>query len=450
MNEKDKDAPRHKILSPFQRFFKMEASGGILLIICTLFALIWANSPWAENYFSLWQEKLSISFFSFSLSKPLILWINDGLMAVFFFMVGLEIKREILVGELSSLKQASLPILAAIGGMVVPATLFIIFQNGGEGSSGWGIPMATDIAFALGVLMLLGKRVPLSLKVFLTALAIIDDIGAVLVIALFYTSAIAWNALIIAGIGLAILIILNLLNIKTVGIYLFIGLIIWYQFLVSGIHPTIAGVLVAFTIPVNSKINLKDFLNRLKQEVSVLNVDEVPGHSTFLSKKMLHGIDDLEANAASVIPPAQKLEHRLHGFVMFFIMPVFAIANAGVSFGSEFLQTLTSNLTFSIIMGLVVGKSVGIFIFSWLAVKLKWASLPENTGFKHIFGIGLLAGIGFTMSLFISGLAFESTSIIDNAKIGILIASLIAGISGYIILHKSISPVSGLDDENDS
>jgi Na+:H+ antiporter, NhaA family len=428
----DKGKPR----SMFQRFFEMEAIGGILLLICAVLALVWANSPWSDSYFNFWNEKITIAFFGITISESVGHWVNDGLMAIFFFVVGLEIKREILNGELSSMRKASLPILAAIGGMIVPAGLFILLADA-DGINGWGIPMATDIAFALGVLMLLGDRIPLSLKIFLTALAIIDDIGAVIVIAVFYTSAIAWDALMIAGALLIILMFMNRFGVKSIALYLIIGIVIWYQFLVSGIHTTVAGVLVAFTIPVSAKVNLKSFAKRLKSDMAGLDIESIPEGQSFLKRDHLKYLMDLEISAGKVIPAAQGLEHKLHGFVAFFIMPVFAIANAGVRFSSGLSESLTSALTLAIIAGLVFGKSIGIFLFSWVGVKLKLGTLPEHSSFRHIVGLGFLGGIGFTMSLFIAGLAFDDPLLVQNAKIGIIFGSLIAGLLGYFFLRST-------------
>jgi Na+:H+ antiporter, NhaA family len=436
MNTTKLNSGQGKPRSMFQRFFQMEAIGGILLLICAVLALIWANSLWSDMYFDLWSEKITIEFFGIRISESLGHWVNDGLMAVFFFVVGLEIKREILNGELSSIKKASLPILAALGGMIVPAALFLLVADS-ESANGWGIPMATDIAFALGILMLLGDRIPLSLKIFLTALAIIDDIGAVIVIAVFYTSGIVWNALLIAGALLLVLILMNRFGVKNIALYLVIGIVIWYQFLVSGIHTTVAGVLVAFTIPVNARVNLKSFAKRLKSDMAGLDVERIPEGRSFLKHEHLKYLTDLEITSGKVVPAAQRLEHKLHGFVAFFIMPVFAIANAGVNFSGGLSASLASSLTLAIFAGLIIGKSAGIFLFSWLGVKLKLGNLPEQSTFKHIVGLGLLGGIGFTMSLFIAGLAFDDPLLIQNAKIGVIFGSLIAGLVGYFFLKST-------------
>jgi NhaA family Na+:H+ antiporter len=317
------------LMKPFQKFFGMEASASILLLITAFIAIIWANTPYADQYFELWQYHLSFSLGEFGLSKPLFLWINDGLMAIFFFVIGLEIKREILGGELSSFKKATLPFFAALGGIFVPLALFLLLNSGKPGAEGWGIPMATDIAFSLGILKLLGKRVPLGLKIFLTTFAIIDDIGAVLVIGIFYTSNVMWLYIIIAMVLLFILMLINKLQIDYHILYLLIGLVIWYLFLKSGIHPTIAGVLVAFTIPANKMISPHSFADKMKLLLS--SFKNGGQEKRFLTTEQLSATYEAESLTYKIQPLSQRLENRLHGWVAYFIMPVFALANAGVS-----------------------------------------------------------------------------------------------------------------------
>ncbi|WP_017730884.1 Na+/H+ antiporter NhaA [Nafulsella turpanensis] len=431
---------RKTILTPFQRFLHTESAGGILLIFFTLFAMLWANSPWAQSYFALWENKLTIGFGDWALSKELILWVNDGLMAIFFFLVGLEIKREVLIGELSSVKKASLPFFAAIGGMVLPALLFILLQQGRPGASGWGIPMATDIAFSLGILSLLGKRVPVSMKIFLTAFAIVDDIGAVLVIALFYSNEIYLTALYIALGLFAILPILNFFNVKKKTPYLLLGIVIWYFFLKSGLHPTIAGIMVAFTIPISSRIRCREFVEEIEENLTDFRDYNIP-NDRLLTYEQLSAVGTIERAAESVQPPLQKLEHSLHTFVAFFILPVFALANAGVALGDAG-AAFSNPLTLNIAMGLLIGKTVGITLLSWIGVKAGFASLPEGTYWKHIIGLGLLGGVGFTMALFIANLAFTDAELLGAAKIGILLGSTIAGVGGYILLRITLPKVS--------
>ncbi len=421
---------------PFQRFFSIESSAGILLIFFTVLAMIMANSPLADWYNEFLNRKLSIRFGSFSLDKPLLLWINDGLMAIFFFMVGLEIKRELITGELSSLRKSALPIAAAIGGMVVPAGLFLLLNMGKPGSTGWGIPMATDIAFSLGILSLLGRRVPLSLKVLLAAFAIVDDIGAVMVIALFYSTQIFWNLIGIAAILFLVLFLLNAFNVRNLALYAIIGAVIWYLFLKAGIHPTLAGVLIAFTIPLRRKTRVQVFVKRMNKNLEGFCDNECEDAIT-LNHKQIDAIDNMEDLVEEVQSPLQSLEHRLSGFVKYFVMPLFAFANAGVALsghGTEIFGSLSINIA----TGLAVGKVLGIGFFAYLAVRLGLAVLPEGINMKHVLGIGFLGGIGFTMSLFISNLAFGGMDFLNQAKIGVLLGSLVSGIAGYLILHYTL------------
>lgn len=424
------------LLSPIQKFIKAESFSGIILFFAMALALILSNSPIRDMFSSIWDYEIGIKSSNFKLIKPLILWINDGLMAVFFFLIGLEIKREVLIGELNSLKQASLPIFAAIGGMIIPLSLYLLLNNNSETTGGWGIPMATDIAFTLAILKLLGNRVPLSLKIFLTAFAIIDDIGAVLVIALFYTGDIAWSLLLIAGILLSVLYLLSYLKIYNKYLLLIFGIIIWILFLKSGVHPTIAGILLAFAVPIRQKINEYTYSKKLKEITEKLthsiNTNKLP----MLTKQQIAEVDDIEDWTSKVQSPLQHLEHKLHGWVAFLVMPVFALSNAGISFSSD--MTLDISLATNIAISLFVGKAIGVTLFSYLSIKFKMASLPSQTNFRQIIGVAILSGVGFTMSLFIGGLAFVSNDIfMDSAKIGIIIGSVVSGIIGYLILRFS-------------
>ena len=429
--------PIDHILSPFQEFFQQEASSGILLIIATVIALIWANSPWSEAYQSLWHTNVTISFGGFGISKDLLHWINDGLMAVFFFVVGLEIKREVLVGELASPRQAILPIVAAIGGMAFPAAFYIHFNSSGPAHAGWGIPMATDIAFALGVLSLLGKRVPLSLKIFLTAVAIVDDLGAVLVIALFYTSNLVWVSLLVGAIFLVALIIVNRLGVRSPLVYGILGIGLWVAFLKSGVHATIAGVLLAMTIPVRTRINTEEFLSHATFFLEDFRKHGKPGESVLTNKYQRAALQAIEVAAEHAQTPLQRLEHTLHPFVSYFIMPVFALANAGVALKGDLLFTFTQPVALGILAGLIFGKQLGVFLASYLAVKLKWADLPTGMTWQRLYGLSWLAGIGFTMSLFIASLAFGDSEFLVEAKAGILLASLVSGTVGALILSRA-------------
>ncbi|QGG46295.1 Na+/H+ antiporter NhaA [Heliorestis convoluta] len=425
-----------RLKRPFQQFFELEASGGILLLLCTVLALIWANSPLGESYMTLWQIPLTVGFGEFILQKPLVLWINDGLMAIFFFLVGLEIKREVLHGELKSPRQSAFPIAAAIGGMVVPASIYAALNWGTEGITGWGIPMATDIAFALGVLALLGKRVPLALKVFLAALAIVDDLGAVLVIAIFYTADISWMALGISAGFLAVLALANFIGVRHILVYVVLGIGLWFAFLLSGVHATIGGVLLAMTIPASSKINAEEFMNRTRRLIKDFeNAGNGRKGEINMTEQHQVCVQALETNCNQVDSPLHRMEHTLHPYVSFFVMPVFALANAGVVFEGGFVESLTHPVSLGVILGLFFGKQIGVTLFSYIAVKAGWASLPKGVTWTHVYGVSMLSGIGFTMSLFIAGLAFEDHGLLTLSKVGILTASLLSGVIGYLVLR---------------
>ena len=429
------------IVGPFQRFMKVEAAGGILLLVCTAIAMIMANSGLSDFYNRTVNWELSVQVGNvFKLSKPLILWINDGLMAIFFFVVGLEIKREILVGELSSFRKATLPIMAAVGGMVIPATMFAVLQGDNPGSEGWGVPMATDIAFSLGILSLLGKRVPLSLKVFLAAFAIADDLGAVVVIAAFYSESIGWDNILIAGVLFVMLFLSIRSGMRNPTVFLVVSIFIWYYVLKSGLHPTIAGVALAFIMPAKRRIKLGVF-NRVMQ--TNLKPFENPDNDDdiLLNKEQLESLDNLEVYFGKVHSPLQYVEHNLHGFTSFFVMPVFALANAGVLLSAPGGGSVIGPLSYNIAIALIAGKVLGILIFAWIGVKLKITDLPQGTNWTQMAGLGFLGGIGFTMSMFISSLAFQDAGLLNHAKIGILAGSLIAGISGYLLLKSTLKPV---------
>lgn len=423
--------------SPIQKFIKAESFSGILLFIVTIMALVWSNSGLASFYDSIWQYEIGFKSENFKLVKPLILWINDGLMAIFFFLIGLEIKREILIGELDSFKKASLPIFAAIGGMIIPLSLYLILNTNPETSGGWGISMATDIAFTLAILKLLGKFLPLSIKIFLTAFAIIDDIGAVLVIAIFYTGDISWNLLLYAGILLAIVYALSYLNYFSKFVLLVSSIVIWVLFLKAGVHPTLAGILVAFAVPLRQKINESTYIEKLKKEVDKLSKAGNRNKLPVLTKEQIEAIDNLEVWTDKVQSPLQQLEHRLHYWVAYLIMPVFALSNAGIKLSAD--TSLDTSLIVTIAVSLFVGKTIGVSLFSFLSVKLNIASLPDKVNFKHIIGVAILSGVGFTMSLFIGGLAFaENEMYLNSAKIGIIAGSLVSGIIGYLVLKRAI------------
>ena len=417
---------------------KSGALSGIILIISAFVAIILANSAAANTYFSFLQQPITVGFGEFVLSKPLLLWINDGLMAVFFFVIGLEIKREIIAGELSSWKKAAMPVFAGLGGMILPALIFTVFNFGKGSSNGWGIPMATDIAFSLGILALLGKRVPISLKIFLTAIAIADDLGAVLVIAFFYSSKIivsniAWGALFLGS-----MIVMNLAGVRNKLAYAIPGILgLWVAFLLSGVHATIAGILAALAIPANTRINKKEFKQGIVELANKID-NLVEENGSFLTNREQHVVADIKDVCEHYEPPLQSLEKSLHPWVMFLIMPVFALTNAGVVLNGNLFTLIATPASLGIILGLVLGKPLGILLFTWLTYKAGLASLPENVRWVHILGIGILGGVGFTMSLFISGLAFTETELINSSKIAILLASAIAGIVGYLLLRKTL------------
>lgn len=427
-----KRRPIDTVIRPFQEFASLETSGGLILIATTVLALLWANSPWSASYFEIFRKTyFTIGIGAAKISKPLLLWINDGLMAVFFLLVGLEIKREILTGELASLRKATLPIAAAIGGMVIPALIYASFNFHGEGAAGWGIPMATDIAFALGVISLAGKGIPTKLKVFLVAFAIVDDLGAVLVIALFYTESIQLTALAIGLAGLLLALLIGRLGVRSLVPFMLLGIPIWVAFLISGLHATIAGVLLAMTIPHRALLPSAGIGEAGEKLINAYRTTERDGdeegrHSVLTS---LHHL------AKQTQSPLVRLEHGLHPLVTWIILPLFALSNAGVSFSSTGSGALATPVGLGILFGLFLGKQVGVFGAAWLSVRLKIAEKPAGVSWRHLYGAGLLGGIGFTMSLFIGGLAFGEGTLLETAKFAILVASLISGILGWWLLR---------------
>lgn len=431
--------PIDKVIQPIQSFIAQEKSGGLVLGLSVIVAMILANSPWAEAYHHFFEHKLGLYFDGgIALEYSIHHWINDGLMAIFFFVVGLELKREIVAGELSNPRKAMLPIIAAIGGMLVPALIYLSLNPSGDAHHGWGIPMATDIAFALGVLFLLGKRIPLTLKVFLTALAIVDDLGAVLVIAFFYTSDISMVSLIFGLSFLLIMYVGNKLGVRSILFYAVLGILgVWTSFLVSGVHATIAAVLAAFTIPADVRIRENYYIEKIQGYLTRFkNLDPNNAIST-LTNEQLHVLEKVKKATDHATPPLQKLEHAMHPFVTFVIIPIFALANASVSLiDIEFDQIFATNVALGVALGLLVGKVVGVVGFTWLAVKLKIAVFPDGMNLRNLFGLGLLASIGFTMSLFITSLAFRHEEYVTQAKIGIFAASIIGGVLGYWVLSR--------------
>jgi NhaA family Na+:H+ antiporter len=435
--------PIERLLRPFREFAHLEASGGVVLLAAAALALVWANSPWAGAYAALWHTPLTVAVGGAVLTQDLHHWINDGLMGLFFFVVGLEIKREVLVGELASPRRAALPAAAALGGMLLPAALYALLNAGGPGAPGWGVPMATDIAFALGVLALLGRRVPLALKVFLTALAVLDDIGAVLVIALFYTPSVSWSALAAAGGVLVLLVAANRLGVRAPLAYGGLGVGLWLAVLLSGVHATVAGVLLAMTVPARTRIDPAAFVARGRAFLADFAAgppSPAEARGGFITEGQQTAVLALEEACEHVQTPLHRLEHALHPWVAFAVVPLFALANAGVPLGGDLGAAVAQPVTLGVFVGLVLGKSAGIAAASWLAVRSGLAALPEGVTWRQVCGAAWLGGIGFTMSLFIAALAFGDDGLLAAAKLGILGASLVAGLVGWAILR--LAPVT--------
>jgi len=445
-----KKEPVDVVIAPFARFARLEASGGILLLAMTAIALIWANSGAADSYFNFFDgTKLFVGHLEPPLegapaepvtgdevgfAKTIGVWIDDALMGFFFLLVGLEIKREMVVGELSSPRKAALPIAAALGGMIVPAAIYAAINWGEPTIRGWGVPMATDIAFALGVLSLVGRSIPASLRVFLTSLAIVDDLGALLIIALFYTDDLAVNYLGLAGAVTAVLIVLNLMHVRHPIVYMLISMPLWYFIYKSGVHATLTGVILAMTIPVTGRVEARRFIDATEIALDEFRKSDEPNRPIRANPTQLAAAIAIIRNCRQVLPPLNRIEHALIPWVAFFIVPVFALANAGVTLGEGTGQLVTSDVSIGIALGLLIGKPVGVVGFSWLALKLGIGSLPSGSSWRQLIGAGFLAGIGFTMALFIGGLAFVEPQNNDAAKIAVLGASAIAGIIGFVIL----------------
>lgn len=418
----------------FQRFFRTETVGGSVLLLFGIAALVLANSPLAERYEHLWSIPITVGIAHHSLALTLHQWINDGLMAVFFLLVGLEIKRELLVGELASAKKAVLPIACAIGGMLVPAGIYLMCNTSGFGARGWGIPVATDIAFALGALALLSPDAPIGARVFLTALAIVDDMGAVLVIAIFYSQSIMWSSLAGAAAVVFVLIGFNVARVRQLWPYLFAGIVLWYFMHQSGVHATISGVILACTIPTNTRINAPQFSREAHALVNQFDRAETGDFLVLSSERQQEALFALKRASEDVAAPTLKLETALHNFSAFVVMPLFAFANAGVKIG---LSTEHAEIALGVLAGLVIGKPLGIMAAAFLGVKSGIAKLPASVGWAPLLGYASLAGIGFTMSLFIAMLAFDGTASLYAAKQGILGGSLLGGVAGAIILKAA-------------
>lgn len=433
-----KKFPIDKVIQPIQRFMSQAQTGGIVLGINVILALILANSPWADQYFEILKYRLGVYFNGETYFDISILhWINDGLMAIFFFVIGLELKREFVGGELSNPRKAMLPIFAALGGMIVPATVYLLLNPTGEVHSGWGIPMATDIAFALGVLYLLGNRIPFSLKVFLTALAIVDDLGAVMVIAFFYTSDISFISLLVGLLFVGLMFVANRIGVRNILFYAILGIGgVWLAFLMSGVHATIAAVLAAFMIPADVRIKESTFLKKIRKHLNQFEAIDPNDETPTLTGDQVEILSETSKDINDAVPPLQRLEHTMHPYVTYLVLPIFALANAGVSLAIDFEELFSTNVALGVALGLLVGKIVGIVGFTLLFIKLKIAPWPEGMNVRNLFGISLLAAIGFTMSLFITSLAFTHEEYMTQAKIGIFTASIIGGVLGYWVLSK--------------
>lgn len=433
MKKLEKRSNRLKpILTGFNLFVRDQAFSGVLLLAAVIAAMVWANSASASSYAALWQTQFAITLGPWQLAMPVHDWINDGLMAVFFFVVGLEIKREILVGELSRPRQALFPVAAAVGGMIAPALIFLALNAGGAGQGGWGIPVATDIAFALGVLALLGKRVPLSLKVFLTAVAIVDDIGAVLIIAIFYGDGLAWVPLAAAVVILSLLLLLNRGGVDNPIPYAILGLALWLAMLHSGIHATVAGVLLAACIPTFQRIDGAKFVERARGFLDAFAKADT-GH-ILGNKEQQEALEALETATDHVASPLQQLEHAFHPWVSYAIMPLFALANAGVHLPADLGTFLASPVSLGVMVGLVLGKQAGILLVPLALSRFGLISKPRGLGWRQVYGAAWLGGIGFTMSLFVTNLAFGEGELALMAKVGVLAASTVAAVGGSLVL----------------
>ncbi len=420
------------VRKPIQSYIHTEEIGAIILLLGAVAALGWVNSPWSNTYEEFWHTHIAFDIRIFSISEDLKHIVNDGLMAVFFFLVGLEIRRELMHGEMSTFRKAALPAFAAIGGMMVPAAIYLAFNGSGEGAVGWGIPMATDIAFALGVLALVGKHIPSELRVFLLGLAVVDDLGAIAVIATFYTDTIDWLHLLMALGIFGLIWVFFRLGIRSLGFYIILSILMWQFLLESGIHATLAGVALAAIIPYKPDLERKDYRKAVEPllhdfELALERGDEDAAQSI---------TEQIEKLTQGTAGPMERIEHMVHPWVSFFIMPVFALANAGIVFTSSTMtDALDSQITLGIAAALLVGKVLGIFGLSWIAVRLGLGQLPSTVRWTHVIGVGFLAGIGFTVAIFVSGIAFDDQALVDQSKVGIFGASLIAGVVGYLFLR---------------
>ncbi|MFW9967834.1 MAG: Na+/H+ antiporter NhaA [Candidatus Thorarchaeota archaeon] len=430
----------HRTIRPFREFMKLEASGGTLILGCVVIALLWANLPFGWTYDLLWETQFSITLGASSIEGPLVFWINDFLMAIFFFLIGLEIKRELLIGWLSKREQALLPLIGAAGGMIFPAAIYLIFNPpGSPGSAGWAIPMATDIAICLGLIALLGKQIPIALKVFLTTLAIADDIGGIIVIAIFYSHGIHWEFLVLAGFIVLFLAGANRLGIRPLQPYIVGGIALWVALLFGGIHPTLAGVLLAGTVPATTKIDYLEFkeINSQMQERIEKIVAASPDHMDV--KSFLYTTQTVEKACHDVEAPLQRIDAVLAPWVVFLIVPMFALANAGITLEADFLAVVGNPVALGVIFGLVLGKPLGVLTFVWISERLNIVRFGDSINWDMLSGVALLTGIGFTISLFIGGLSFQQSTLLESAKVGILLGSFISGILAMFRIRAAIA-----------
>jgi Na+:H+ antiporter, NhaA family len=424
-----------RILAPVERFLAIEAASGILLMVAAVVALVWANSPWRAAYSNFWHIPAGFRFANFAFERDLHFWINDGLMTVFFFVVGLEIRREIHSGELSDIRCAALPLAAALGGMLFPAVIFLVFNAGRPSAVGWAVPMATDIAFAVGTLALLGKRVPSPLRIFLLALSVIDDVGAIVVIALFYSMEIAAAGFAVVGLGILTIFVMQLLGVRSPLAYVAPGAVIWAGAYIAGIHPTLAGVIVGFMTPVKAWYGTDEFLDETEARVRSLRSKSVPDDRTLLPH-----LDTFKIANREAVSPVERLQHALHGWVAFGIMPLFAFANAGVSIGQISFVGDAKRVFWGVMLGLTIGKPLGILALSWLATRSCVAVFPSGVLWSHIGVVGMVGGIGFTMALFIAQLAFSGGPLLETGKFAILCGSGLAGIISLFIGYRILKP----------
>ena len=423
---------------PLERFLRIEAASGILLLVAAAVALVWANSPWSGSYLHLWRTPIGLRVGTFGFERPLEWFVNDGLMVIFFFVVGMEIRREVHHGELSEWRRAALPAAAALGGMLAPAAIYLALAGAPDTRSGWGVPMATDIAFAVGILTLLGKRVPAALRVLLLALAVIDDLGAIVVIALFYSSGIAVSGLLIAAAGFGGVFAMQRLGVRTKLAYVVPSIVAWAGIYAAGVHPTIAGVLVGLVTPVRAWLGPDGFLVGVKKELEHL-AQTSPG--TLSSHELAESLKQVDVARREAMSPAESLIESLHPWVAFGIMPVFALANAGVPLSGGSLGSESGNIVIAVAAGLIVGKPIGVFLASWLALRFGFGTLPTGLGLRHLVVLGVVAGVGFTMALFIAQLAFTDAGLLAGAKLGVLAASGGAAVLGLILGRVLLVPV---------